>query len=261
MDFSHSTILLILTFFLLLPPSSKPTSDYSTLVYKTCANQTFNDQLSQSYSQTLTSLFQQLIAQSSQAKFFKAKELVNDDTTIISGLFQCRDDMSAEDCFSCVNSLPHMSNTLCSGSISARVQLEGCHVQYETEHLSETTNEGESESSNNILLHKYCGEPITEAYVEFRELMDEAFVALQIGIANSDGYCRTSYKSVQLMAQCEGNSDTCECSECVSDAVHVAKEECGSSLSAQIYLDKCFISYVCHPGSDGIPGNSVPGNS
>lgn len=255
----HSITLLCLTFFLFIP-SSQPISDYSTLVYKSCASQTFNNPQSQSYSQSLNSLFQQLITQSSQYKFFKTNEAINDETAIISGLFQCRDDMTRQDCFSCVNSLPHISNTLCENSIQARIQLEGCYIQYETEEVvptGETETESSKISSSNLLLHKECGEPIEG----LKELMDEAFVILETGILKSDEYYyTTSYGSVKLMGQCEGDSGNCECSECVSDAVHVAKEECGGSISAQIYLGKCFISYVYEPGSDGFPRNSIPGN-
>ena len=230
--------------------SSKTVSDYSILVYKTCASQTFNDQLTKTYSQTLNSLLQQLIAQSSQQKFFKNTEAVSDDAAI-SGLFQCRDDIGIKDCFNCVNLLHQMSNTLCSDSMPTRVQLDGCYIHYETEELPETN--GESKSYSNFLLHKECGEPVVD-YIKFKEFMDEAFVNLESGIPNSNGFYTMNYKSVKLMAQCEGDSNICDCSNCVSDAVQVAKEECGTSLSAQIYLDKCFISYY------GIPGNSVPGN-
>ncbi|KAE9619043.1 hypothetical protein Lal_00047396 [Lupinus albus] len=261
MDFPHSTILLILTFLIFSLPSSKPNSDYNTLVYKTCATQTFNDDhFFQSYSQTLASMFQQLIAQSSQSKFFKTKEFLNNNTSI-SCLFQCRKDITTQDCFTCVNSLPHMSNTLCSNSISARVQLNGCYIKYEQEKVLEiTSNEELSDPSNSNLLHyKDCGviSSVTN-YVEFRELMDEAFVELENGIVNSDGYYRVNYKGVQLMAQCEGDSETCECSQCVYAAVEVAKEKCGASISAQIYLDKCFISYIYKLNSYG-NGNSIPG--
>lgn len=248
MNNSHSMILLTLTFFLSLH-SSIPLPHHSTLVYKTCATKTFNKKLSQTYPQTLNSLFQQLVAHSSQHKFFKTIETLSHDTTI-SGLFQCRDDISKEDCFSCVNTLPQISNTLCSDSMSARVQLHGCYIHYETEKLPEETD-GEGYKSR-VLLHKECEEPVGD-YVKFQELMEEAFGTLESGILNSDGYYATNYKSVKLMAQCEGDSDTCECSNCVSDAVQVAKEECATSLSAQIYLDKCFISY-------GIFGRSVSGN-
>ncbi|KAL2325327.1 hypothetical protein Fmac_024385 [Flemingia macrophylla] len=253
MDTSHSTIHFTLTFLLLLLPSSKPVSDYTTLVYKTCATQTFNHhQLFQTYSQTLNSLFQQLVAQSSQHKFFKTMEAVTDDTAI-SGLFQCRDDISKEDCFTCVNTLPHMSNTLCSGSTSARVQLHGCYMHFETEEVPQKTRE--SDGSSNILLHKNCGEPVGD-YIRFKELMDEAFLALESGILNSNGYYITDYKSVKLTAQCEGDSDTCDCSNCINDAVQAAREECTASLSAQIYLQRCFISYGMH-----VPGTSRNNNT
>ncbi|XP_061371325.1 plasmodesmata-located protein 2-like [Gastrolobium bilobum] len=259
MDISHhSTILFSCLTFLLFLPSSKPISDYSTLVYKTCATQTFNHQLSQSYSQTLYSLFQQLISQSSHHKFFKTMELVNDDTAI-SGLFQCRDDISKEDCFTCVNLLPHMSNTLCSDSTSARVQLHGCYIQYYTDQKLTERSDYQSKSSN--MLHKVCGEPSVAYDDKFRELMDEAFVALESEIRNSDGYYSMNYKSVKLMAQCAGDSEACECSKCVSNAVQVVMEECASSLSAQIYFDECFVSYTYQPELDGVPRNSVPGAS
>ncbi|CAJ1976271.1 unnamed protein product [Sphenostylis stenocarpa] len=243
MNVSHCTILLSLTFFLFLP-SSKPLSDYTTLVYKTCATQTFNHPLSQ----TLDSLFQQLIAQSFQHKFFRTTEAGSDDT-VISGLFQCRDDISKEECFSCVSLLPQMSNTLCSDSISARVQLDGCYFRYETE-------EATGELRSNGLLHKECGNPVVE-YGNFKELMKEAFATLESGILNSNGFYTVNYKSVKIMAQCERDSETCDCSNCVSDAVVVAKEECGSSLWAQIYIDKCFISY----GINTVPGARRNGNT
>ncbi|QHO34700.1 Cysteine-rich repeat secretory protein [Arachis hypogaea] len=94
--------------------------------------------------------------------------------------------------------------------------------------------------------------------------MENAFVALENEIAKSeDRFCRSSYEWVELMAQCEGDSDTCECNECVSDAVRFAKEECSASISVRIYLDKCFISYLYHVGSyenPEIPTNSLPGS-
>ncbi|MED6198909.1 hypothetical protein PIB30_071020 [Stylosanthes scabra] len=284
MDLFHSTIIIFFLTFLLLPFSSRSSSSshYSTLVYKTCSNKTSsfnnnnNNQLllssssTQSFSQPLTSLFNQLIAQSSQSKFFRTKELVEDETAIVSGLFQCREDISVEDCFRCVNSVPPYisSNTLCTGSTSARVQLQGCHIQYNTENLSEKTNDDEtdenSDNGNSIMDHKECGEAIVdeEAYIKFRELMQKAFASLESEIAKSDDkFIRMSYEWVELMAQCEADSDTCECNACVSDAVRFAEEDCSASVSAQIYLDKCFISYLYHSGSygdDGIPANSIP---
>lgn len=248
-----TTIFFISYTFLLFLTSSKPISNYNKLVYKTCSSQTFNHE---SYSQSLNSLFQQFITQSSQYKFFKTNEAINDDT-FISGFFQCRNDFTKEDCFTCVTFLlPHISNTLCSVSASARVQLQGCYVQYQTEKFQEITIH---ESENNNMFHKICGVPVVEYYVEFKELMNEAFMILENGIVNSDGFYTMKYKKVKLMAQCEGDLRSCECGECVGNAVMVAKEECGSSVSAEIYFDKCFLSYTYMPKSNGDDNNTVPG--
>ncbi|CAK8572302.1 unnamed protein product [Lathyrus sativus] len=237
---SISTTIIFFTFTsLLFLPSSLQVSNHNTLVYKTCSTQTFNHQ---TYSQSLTSLFQLLITQSSPYKFFKTNQAI-DDNTFLSGFFQCRNDINKQDCFTCVTSLlPHIiSNTLCSDSTSARIQLGGCYVQYQTEQFQETTIHA---SKNNYMSHKICGGTAVEYYVEFKELMDEAFMILENGIINSDGFYATDYKKVKLMAQCEGDLSSCACSECVGDAVMVAREECGSSVSAEIYLDNCFISYA-----------------
>ncbi|KAI4301956.1 hypothetical protein L6164_035186 [Bauhinia variegata] len=244
----HSSVLILC--FVLLLPSAKPVSDGSTLLYKSCASQ----KLAQTQTQTLSSLFQQLIAQSSESKFFKTTEMGSDDTAI-SGLFQCREDISREECFNCVNLLTEMSSTLCSQSAAARVQLERCYTQYEIDGFSDD-DIGDYKRS---LLNSECGEPTLD-YVnaKFRELMDAAFVSVQTEILDSkvDFYAR-NYESVMLMAQCEADLDACVCSECVSDAIQVAREECGTSLSAHIYLDKCFMTYMYHP--DATPGNSFPG--
>ncbi|KAJ7978160.1 cysteine-rich repeat secretory protein 3 [Quillaja saponaria] len=203
-----------------------PISDYTTLVYKNCtASQTIfiNPSPKAPFPQTLSALFQQLVEQSSQTKFFKTIESGSDET-VISGLFQCRGDISNEDCYNCVNKLPEISNTLCSHAISARVQLHGCYTHYyKTDGFTEI--DPYVSDQGKLLLHKTCGELNPVAADQLKE--------------------------------CEGDLEACDCGECVSDAVQVAQEDCGSSVSGQIYMDKCFISYVYNP--DGKPRASYPG--
>ncbi|PQQ18968.1 protein CHROMATIN REMODELING 20 [Prunus yedoensis var. nudiflora] len=236
---------------LLLSPLSSANpinSDYNTLVYNQCANQTFTAPPTQ---QTLSSLFQELIAHSSQSKFFKHTQATGDvDETGISGLFQCIQDISNEECQSCVSTLPDLSNTLCRESVSARVQLHGCYMHYMLDGF-------DSESSNHKLMHKTCGELSNGLAGGFEEMRDAAFAALESGIVmNGDGFYKTSYEAVQVMAQCVGGLGGCECGECVSSAVQIAEAECGAALSGQIYLEECFLSYTYHP--DEIPDHPHP---
>lgn len=229
-------------------PSVKPISNESSLVYKSCADQKHLSS-TMSHSQTLSSLFEELVLQSSKSKFFKTTHGSDDDQTAIYGLFQCREDISNEECGNCVKALPAMSSSLCKQAESARVQLPGCYIRYEPDWLP-------NEYSENKLLHKTCGEPnpLIGGFVETR---DAAFSALEDGIASSRGFCKTSYEFVQVMAQCEGEMEACECGECVNEAVRIAQEECGPAVSGEIYLDKCFMSYSYSP--EGVPGRSNPG--
>ncbi|XP_041016688.1 plasmodesmata-located protein 2-like [Juglans microcarpa x Juglans regia] len=237
-----NSLLLILHLALFLP-SVRPFSDYSTLVYKNCESQTSTDP-TKSYTETLSALFHELLAHSSQSKFFKAVELYNE--MAISGLFQCRGDISDEECYDCVNALSQISNSLCSQSMAARVQLLGCYTHYEADGFHQTS------TSKTNLLFKNCGKSDHGVAVNFAEIRDAAFAAMESGVVSGNGFYTSSYDKVQVMAQCEGDLGDCDCGECVSNAVQIAQEECGSSVAGEIYFDKCFMTYSY--SLDGLPG-------
>lgn len=123
------SLFLIFHFNLDLIPLSESASDYSTLVYKGCAKQELSDPTGV-YSQAISTLYGSLISQSSNAKFFKTT--TGSGQTTITGLFQCRGDLSNVDCYSCVSQLPILIDKLCTGQpIAARIQLMGCYMLYE----------------------------------------------------------------------------------------------------------------------------------
>ncbi|XP_059669069.1 plasmodesmata-located protein 2-like [Cornus florida] len=238
------TLIFFLCFGLILP-SPNTILDYNNLVYKNCVNQTHTDQ-SNPPPELLSNLFQELIAQSSKSKFFET--YIGDDNAAISGLFQCREDLSNGDCNNCVTKLPELSNTLCGDTIPARVQLSGCYVHYEVDG---------SESSGLELLHKTCSESKAVSS-GFEELREGAFAALESGVMSGHGFCDMSYESMRVMAQCGGSLGDCECGECVSYAARIALDECGYSLSGQVYLGNCFISYSYY--RNGMPSDSYKEN-
>ncbi|KAL6971230.1 hypothetical protein U1Q18_030911 [Sarracenia purpurea var. burkii] len=105
--------------------------DSTTLVYKGCAKQAFSDPTGV-YSQTISSLFSTLISQSSKAKFFKTTAAApGGGGTTISGLFQCRGDLSSGECYRCVSKLPILIEKLCGLAVAARIQVVGCYMLYE----------------------------------------------------------------------------------------------------------------------------------
>ncbi|CAK9183164.1 unnamed protein product [Ilex paraguariensis] len=203
---AYGRVMLFLCFGLLLPAVNTSPEDYNHFVYKHCANQTFTDTTS-SVPPILSSLFQELVLQSSKFKFFETN--VGDDQTAILGRFQCRGDISNDECHNCVNSLPKTSNSWCGYSVRARVQLSGCYIHYEADG---------TETSRLQLFHNTCSESSATSS-GFQELRDEAFAALESCVMNGNGFCDMNYESVHVTAQCEGNLGACDCEQCVS-ALH-----------------------------------------
>ncbi|XP_062084356.1 plasmodesmata-located protein 3-like [Humulus lupulus] len=246
---SKPIIFQIIFFFLTLHsfPYANPISD-NNLVFKTCSNpktKTLTTSTYQSQPQALSSLFQELVSQSSKSKFFKTTQLsVLDDQTAVTGLFQCREDITNEECLSCVKTLPKTATNMCHAAPSARVQLRQCYIRYEPEEF--VLDMHSSTQDQLVLLHKACG-PESSHVAGFEAMRDAALLALEDSVVEKGGFCKANFELVQAMAQCEGEMEACECGVCVNKAVEMAQEECGKSVSAEIYLDKCFLSYSYYP--------------
>ncbi|KAL2921247.1 Cysteine-rich repeat secretory protein 3 [Bienertia sinuspersici] len=221
---------------------SKSAPDYTTLVYKGCSKQPLSDP-SGTYSQSLSSLFSSLQQQSSRSKFYKTTSGGSQAT--ISGLYQCRGDLSNADCYNCVSKLPQLTDQLCGKVASARIQLLGCYILYEVS--------GFSQISGLQMLYKDCSKT-NVAGSGFEMKRDSALTVMENGISNGNGFYTTDYQAVYVLGQCQGDLSSSDCGQCVKTAVQKAQVECGSSLSGQVYLHKCFISYNYSPG--GVPTKS-----
>ncbi|KAL6217610.1 hypothetical protein ACLB2K_010827 [Fragaria x ananassa] len=214
--------------------------DYTSLVYKGCANQKFQDSTG-IYSQNLQSLFNSLVSSAQQKKTFFTTTS-GDSPNAITGLYQCRGDLSTADCSTCVTKLPSLTQKLCGEVIAARVQLSGCYLRYEISGLKQV--------SGTQLLYKICNKASGSS--DFQEKRDSAFEKLESGIKNGSVLFYTgSYESVYVLGQCEGDLGSSDCVECVKSASEKAGSECGDSVSGQIYQHKCYISYSYY--AKGVP--------
>lgn len=217
--------------------------DYTTLVFKGCASQKFQD-ASGIYSENLKKLLESLVSQSSQKNFFTTTS--GDGQNAIMGLYQCRGDLTNTSCYSCVSKIPDIANKLCGEAIAARVQLNGCYLKYEVV--------GFKQVSETELLYKVCGSTqVSETGFEQRR--NTAFEMVVNGLKNGSVLFYTgSYQSVFVLGQCEGDLSSGDCGDCVESGMGSVKSQCGNSISGQVYLNKCYISYSYYP--NGVPNIS-----
>ncbi|KAI8028454.1 Plasmodesmata-located protein 2 [Camellia lanceoleosa] len=191
-------------------------------MYTGCAKQQLSDPTGV-YSSAISTLYVFLISQSSNAKFFKTT--TGSGQTTITGLFQCRGDLSNVDCYNCVSQLPILIDKQCTGQpIAARIQLMGCYMLYEIA--------GFTQVSGMEMLYKTCSGQNKQGS-GFEEKRDTALSALENGIGSSGngGFYTTSYDSVYVWGQCEGDLGGADCGDCVRSAVQRSQVECGSSVS------------------------------
>ncbi|KAL6216100.1 hypothetical protein ACLB2K_009327 [Fragaria x ananassa] len=134
-----------------------------------------------------------LVSNSALMTFFATTAASSDG---INGIYQCRGDLSPDECNTCVSKIPSLVTRFCGQtSVAVRVQLRGWLL--------------------------YTG----------------------------------SYDTVGVSGQCEGSLANQDCLACLQSASQKAKTECGDSISGQIYLNKCYISY--NTSSNG-NANGVP---
>ncbi|XWS31369.1 hypothetical protein CRYUN_Cryun23aG0070300 [Craigia yunnanensis] len=211
-------------------------ADYTTLVFKGCADQKFQDP-SGVYLQNLKSLMSTLVSQSSQKTF--SNTTYGQDPNAITGLYQCRGDLTTSQCYSCVSKIPKISDKLCGQAVAARVQLSGCYLRYQIV--------GFKEVPETEFLYKVCGTSQASG-TDFESRRDTAFNMTEDGVKSGSSLFYTGdYQSVYVLGQCEGDLATSDCGDCVNSAFETAKDDCGDSISGQVYLHKCYISYSYYP--------------
>lgn len=208
-------------------------TDNHKLVYTQCPN---HDSPSSSNSSLLSSLFQEFTTRSSKTKFFET--IVANDNTAISGTFQCWNNLSPDECRACVSKFQALSKNECGDNVPIRIQLDGCYAHYQEGDGPET------DSWPNELLHRACSKRKIKK-IGFQEMKYKAFQALESGVMMSEnGFYEMKYESIRVVAQCAGSLRPCDCGECVNNAGEIAcEDECRYSVSGEIYLDSCFVSY------------------
>lgn len=248
--YSHPFLFLFTVFVLLLHHTSD--ADNTNLVFKGCANQKLQDP-SGIYSKNLKSLLVSLVAQSGQKVFSTTTS--GEGQNMIMGLYQCRGDLSNTACYNCVSKIPEMLDKLCGKVVAARVHLSGCYLRYEVV--------GFKQVPLTQLLYKVCGSKQGSDNGDdgFEERRDTVFGMVESGVKNGGKLFYTgSYQSLYVLGQCEGDLANDDCGDCVKSAEDQAKAECGDSVSAQIYLHKCYVSYSFYPkGMSSI--SSSPGKA
>ncbi|PKA61436.1 Cysteine-rich repeat secretory protein 60 [Apostasia shenzhenica] len=158
----------------------------------------------------------------------------------VSGLFQCRGDLAASDCSSCVRSALSRLSSFCPAAMGAALQLRACYLRYGNDSFL-----GRPDTS---LLYKTCATGAAAAAAggvsDFLEARDSALSSL-----SGSSYRVGAAGGVRADGQCVGDLSADQCSDCLAAAGSQVKASCGGAASGEAYLGKCYIRYY----SNGAP--------
>ncbi|KAG0455531.1 hypothetical protein HPP92_024823 [Vanilla planifolia] len=150
----------------------------------------------------------------------------------VFALFQCRGDLPLSECSSCVRSALSRLSDLCPSAASSAVQLRACYIRYGNDSFL-----GRPDTS---LLYKTCATAaVAYGGGAFLASRDAALSSLNTGTS----YRVSATGAVRAEAQCVGDLDGGQCSECVAAAATQVKASCGGAASGEAYLGKCYIRY------------------
>ncbi|CAL8097601.1 unnamed protein product [Prunus armeniaca] len=152
----------------------------------------------------------------------------------VYGLFQCRGDLSNNDCAQCVARSVSQLGSLCLNSCGGALQLEGCFIKYDN-----STFLGVEDKT---VVIKKCGQSIGfDSDVLTRR--DAVLGYLGTGDGTYRPYRVSGSGNVQGVAQCVGDLSPSECQDCLSEAIAQLKSGCGPSAWGDMFLAKCYARY------------------
>ncbi|CAA7401398.1 unnamed protein product [Spirodela intermedia] len=186
------------------------------------------------YQYNLNSLFSTLANAAGFTPFANFTSSFASPPAAVTGLYQCRGDISIPDCQTCVRSgIPRLSS-LCSAAYGGALQLQGCYLRYGNESFL-----GQSDKS---IAYQKCGPGAGSGnYGDLIGMRDSVLAAINVGAGGPYRVARAGY--VEGMAQCVGDLSAIQCGGCLADAINALRSACGLAVSGEVYLAKCYAKY------------------
>ncbi|XP_077234524.1 plasmodesmata-located protein 7 [Tasmannia lanceolata] len=214
--------------FFSLPTLISPSS-FDSFVYGGCTQLKFSP--NSPFQTNLNSLLTSLVNSATISSYNNLTVTGSDPTSSVSGLFQCRGDLSPSDCAECVRNSVSQLGILCLDSAGGTLQLQGCLVKYDN-----NTFLGVEDKTQ---VMKKC-DPNSGYGSDLLSRRDEVLA----GLGSGSGLFRVGESAyVHGMAQCVGDLSSGECSDCLSDAIEKLRDQCGTAVSGEVYLGKCYARY------------------
>ncbi|GJN29129.1 hypothetical protein PR202_gb17324 [Eleusine coracana subsp. coracana] len=221
--------------------------DYTAFVYAGCSQARYDP--GSQYAADVDTALSSLINSAAYTAY--ANYTSPSTSTNLAAVHQCRSDLPAAVCGTCVKSAAAKLSSLCNAAAGAAVQLRACFVRYGNDSFL-------GRQDTTVLFKKCGGESAADTgVVAMRDAALGALAAASASAPTDQGSYRAGAAGyVQAMSQCVGDLGVKMCTDCVSAASSQLKAGCGYASAGEVYLGKCYARFWSNAGSGG--GNGVP---
>ncbi|XBI70862.1 hypothetical protein VPH35_065239 [Triticum aestivum] len=178
------------------------------------------------------------------------------NSTVVYGLAQCRGDVSASDCSSCLADAAKQLPTACSYLSDARICLAGlyvraCRYDFCFMRYDDTDFAGQSDTGAGVILVNVQAaddpKPFKKAVGKvMNKATAQASASGRAGLGRSkDQY--TPFVTIYGLAQCTRDLAPLVCAQCVSVALSKFGDYCGAQQGCQINYSSCRVRYEIYP--------------
>ncbi|URE45314.1 cysteine-rich repeat secretory protein [Musa troglodytarum] len=164
----------------------------------------------------------------------------------IYGLAQCRGDVSADDCSTCLAEAAKKLPTACPSQADGRIWYDYCFMRYDNENFVGQSDTGVATILINV-------ENATDP-----ENFDKK-VGVVMGRARADAVAPgnnalgraklqfTPYITIYALAQCTRDLQQLTCAQCLSSAVEKFPDYCQYRKGCQVLYSSCIVRYEIYP--------------
>ncbi|KAJ3688235.1 hypothetical protein LUZ61_017399 [Rhynchospora tenuis] len=175
----------------------------------------------------------------------------------IYGLAQCRGDVSADDCSTCLASAAKQFSVTCPKQADARLWYDYCFVRYDTGNFI-----GQSDTGFVTILYNVNNATDPDAFDKaVSKIMTKVNAEAVSPGSNSLGREKTKftqYVTLYALAQCTRDLQPLQCAQCLSTTLQWFPIYCSHRQGCQVLYSSCNVRYEIYPfyfPLDGETGN------
>lgn len=165
----------------------------------------------------------------------------------VYGLAQCRGDLSANDCLTCIQDASKQIRNLCPDQADARIWYDYCFLRYDIRKFY-----GQLDTSLGIIYYNVRNVTNPDTFnKELGTLIDkirsEAVLPGKKSFATGKSKVSSPFVTLYALVQCTRDLSQLSCAQCLATAISNFNTACSNKEGCRVFYSSCSVRYEIYP--------------